>query len=182
MLLLYPVNSLVRGSFLFFIYIPLCFYFIAESTKGSQGERDHLHSIMLLLYLIADLCMTNLNVSTFHYASTLSRQVIFSKVLIIYLHSIMLLLYREWGLTDTQYVCDLHSIMLLLYPGYPLARLLFVSPSTFHYASTLSNLVWTGHICRSRIYIPLCFYFIFPAHTGWSPACPSTFHYASTLS
>ena len=34
----------------FRIYIPLCFYFIGYADCGESSQRQHLHSIMLLLY------------------------------------------------------------------------------------------------------------------------------------
>ena len=59
-----------------FIYIPLCFYFIATPGHIPDIKTIHLHSTMLLLYQSRKTLGMNLkNRFTFHYASTLSNQV-----------------------------------------------------------------------------------------------------------
>ena len=76
-----------------------------------------------------------------------------------YLHSTMLLLYRDWR--------DVEE-----WPQVPF---------TFHYASTLSRRRET--VRRDAfIYIPLCFYFISSRTTTSNSTSTFTFHYASTLS
>ena len=139
MLLLYRKGFSIL-SYLYMIYIPLCFYFI--------GKRQHWHDTVLHIYIplcfyfinryetwnliisniYIPLCFyfifscTTLNAvsmkSTFHYASTLSDMGRFVYRLKNYLHSIMLLLYRGSG---------------------------------------------RGNSPDCSIYIPLCFYFI----NGW---------------
>ena len=75
----------------------------------------NLHSIMLLLYLKSLKEVAGLNISTFHYASTLSwgPAVVWKDRL--YLHSIMLLLYLFSKNYKNFLLHHLHSIMLLLY-------------------------------------------------------------------
>ena len=55
-----------------------------------------------------------------------------------YLHSTMLLLYRNQFLLDVLALPHLHSTMLLLYHSEEMARLIDGLIFTFHYASTLS--------------------------------------------
>ena len=136
MLLLYRIPPAVMASWILFIYIPLCFYFILPSSPkivyntpftfhyastlseiGSRGgvHFHNLHSTMLLLYLYAILTKGVDYEFTFHYASTLSGKAYCTAC----------------GKTN------LHSTMLLLYL------------SAFSSAVTMVP-----------IYIPLCFYFI----------------------
>ena len=77
----------------------------------------------------------------------------------LHLHSTMLLLYLVHGTDKIEHITNLHSTMLLLYPNRP------VYP-----------LMW------SRIYIPLCFYFIPGSCPQQADSSWFTFHYASTLS
>ena len=120
MLLLYrPFGK--KDGYQFFIYIPLCFYFISPSSWAIR--------LMLTVF-------------TFHYASTLSKTNMRFRTAQIDLHSTMLLLYRRagWSTAGTG-------------PGF-----------TFHYASTLSD--WRNHcLVIRKIYIPLCFYFIYGMET-----------------
>ena len=80
-------------------------------------------------------------------------------------------------------VMHLHSTMLLLYLEQRVTALEQDVRFTFHYASTLSKNRDQKSIGRTKIYIPLCFYFIVWAFCSdkqrntWF-----TFHYASTLS
>ena len=99
----------------------------------------------------------------------------------LYLHSIMLLLYRMAKVFRPDIIMHLHSIMLLLYRGSRMAERRELK-STFHYASTLSKtydlatkvnsnlhsimlllyrIALPGVILCFFIYIPLCFYFIY---------------------
>ena len=98
-----------------------------------------LHSIMLLLYPDSWLIKPGTPISTFHYASTLSRLYYNSLVIGTNLHSIMLLLYRsyrEWQRPGT-----LIYIPLCFYfiGDYGTCKPDCDKPSTFHYASTLSE-------------------------------------------
>ena len=163
------------------IYIPLCFYFIADHL--AEGHIDlHLHSTMLLLYPSAhpgrgaEACPF-----TFHYASTLSFGKMPPAAAGEYLHSTMLLLYR---VPIREHIATTISF-------------------TFHYASTLSRIYFIGqdlhdhlhstmlllypkmpflYLNPAHIYIPLCFYFIHLHHIPGNGRCIFTFHYASTLS
>ena len=164
------------------IYIPLCFYFITIHSLPEFSFEANLHSIMLLLYLYqyllqalhkliyiplcfyfigTDILLFNSsNVSTFHYASTLSflDQMHFLDRFISTFHYASTL---SDPILYTIQCMYLHSIMLLLYPEPPVSPVDVGSLSTFHYASTLSQYMRRSHA---------------PPHTK------STFHYASTLS
>ena len=141
------------------IYIPLCFYFI-RSPALFYGSVFHLHSTMLLLYL---LCISAVVWSSLD------------------LHSTMLLLYRLSASTVRTSLSNLHSTMLLLYPDHPpcaprfdliyiplcfyFIRTVYLRTAqcntfTFHYASTLSCTPLS--VCITNVKF--------------------TFHYASTLS
>ena len=98
------------------IYIPLCFYFILQGWLASAKQKS--------IYI--PLCFYFINTSTthtffsaqftFHYASTLSLEEDNKSVFEYHLHSIMLLLYRNY--------CGRSCWRSALF--------------TFHYASTLS--------------------------------------------
>ena len=144
---------------LYFIYIPLCFYFIILPLL--PGRQESAIYIPLCFYFIAD--HPSMPESALH------------------LHSTMLLLYRIWPSYKTVAHSHLHSTMLLLYPG----RLLYAGirkQFTFHYASTLSEFALFIFILLFFIYIPLCFYFIHAASGDNKYSYWFTFHYASTLS
>ena len=120
------------------IYIPLCFYFIAEPPPH-RTDRGAIYIPLCFYFIPASGCMFAFQgIFTFHYASTLSffSVIIICKVLD--LHSTMLLLYRYYLIPLYHHYLHLHSTMLLLYladrPG--------------------------GRPDRDPIYIPLCFYFI----------------------
>ena len=103
MLLLYPLISITGQPFIFFIYIPLCFYFIVSRSAPNVDEKLYLHSTMLLLYpdneLLLAISAMNLHSTmlllypkdldqadctalfTFHYASTLSGMYVLSNKL-----------------------------------------------------------------------------------------------------
>ena len=122
-----------------FIYIPLCFYFILLRSAWQSLPGIYLHSTMLLLYPIyGPVTNPQVNIFTFHYASTLSRSkalfkqtsciyiplcfyfITFGRVMrwhrIRHLHSTMLLLYPVLKLLRRWPQRYLHSTMLLLYP------------------------------------------------------------------
>ena len=100
--------------------------------------------------------------------------------MILYLHSIMLLLYLIRYLEAERIIRNLHSIMLLLYRVYDGSKSCAAS-FTFHYASTLSVTSLIA-IFATLIYIPLCFYFIDKSARRKCFGRGFTFHYASTLS
>ena len=100
------------------IYIPLCFYFITTRTHSQKASWSNLHSTMLLLY---------------------QTPVGFTPFVSMYLHSTMLLLYH-----------------VVLAPCAFSANIF-----TFHYASTLSSAFLSSFCNFQIIYIPLCFYFIY---------------------
>ena len=160
MLLLYPNRAGNGRKSDYFIYIPLCFYFIGDTGTSYQAGAAF----------------------TFHYASTLSKHASDELLDMLNLHSTMLLLYPRQGMWKGTWLRHLHSTMLLLYPYQPhngicpallylhstmlllyprcLWQILRIHWFTFHYASTLS--------CLQRLPAP--------------PGCSFTFHYASTLS
>ena len=142
---------------------------------------SHLHSTMLLLYLISNACCPVFSVFTFHYASTLSVPEDLARQYRLYLHSTMLLLYLNT-------ICVFASTSPIF---------------TFHYASTLSAIALVAPAIQNLIYIPLCFYFILQALDAMREMSnlhstmlllyrgrrferissdQFTFHYASTLS
>ena len=159
MLLLYPGQPEMTVR-LWWIYIPLCFYFIARVCDGQMAGSTF----------------------TFHYASTLSSRLSGSiSILIIYiplcfyfirgsshmtqtsylnLHSTMLLLYLKSALKIATSVAYLHSTMLLLYltvrVSHPFQFLHLHSTMLLLYRFTLPGR--EGYLLL--IYIPLCFYFI----------------------
>ena len=118
------------------IYIPLCFYFIKFKLSTSFDCIFHLHSTMLLLYRIRSIYPGYSYIFTFHYASTLSPQVLICKdQLLIYIPLCFYFIYFRSSITRSH--SNLHSTMLLLYRR-------------------------TCPLCIDceNIYIPLCFYFI----------------------
>ena len=125
------------------IYIPLCFYFI--------GHRPHPGA-------------DNGAQFTFHYASTLSREMVCGDGCIsIYIP--LCCYFIEFGQWLEQEGLHLHSTMLLLYPG-DWTRSWDRAPFTFHYASTLSVFWRPDRMYIYTIYIPLCFYFIKSLENG----------------
>ena len=137
MLLLYPLCGL--SIFITtFIYIPLCFYFIAFFALLSSMLDTYLHSTMLLLYRVSPLKPTPEPLFTFHYASTLSL----------------------FHLLTSYLLSNLHSTMLLLYRAYPAERPLperIYIPLCFYFIRKRAP----GCNNTDIIYIPLCFYFIY---------------------
>ena len=100
----------------FFIYIPLCFYFIKFKLSTSFDCIFHLHSTMLLLYRIRSIYPGYSYIFTFHYASTLSPQVLICKdQLLIYIPLCFYFIYFRSSITRSH--SNLHSTMLLLYRG-----------------------------------------------------------------
>ena len=99
------------------IYIPLCFYFI---RPGIHWRRKKITFTFHYASTLSSPCRprwTLLIIFTFHYASTLSRSCLLKQTITIYLHSTMLLLYRQhWAGSPKWYISF-----------------------TFHYASTLSS-------------------------------------------
>ena len=160
MLLLYPLNQ-----------------------QNNTQQESHLHSIMLLLYRIL-WKETYLNICIyiplcFYFIRSRTCMICCARI---NLHSIMLLLYPGEAMKSVVEESNLHSIMLLLYPEPGATRKITVTISTFHYASTLSQIPPGSPPCRPEIYIPLCFYFILFRCCAGRSDHPSTFHYASTLS
>ena len=100
------------------IYIPLCFYFIAEAVPDKYIPLIHLHSTMLLLYLI--------NFAKRAYLISIYIPLCFYFIERCEagrerednnLHSTMLLLYRVLVYQMIFESSYLHSTMLLLYPS-----------------------------------------------------------------
>ena len=99
------------------IYIPLCFYFIPHCAAPVYGWIPHLHSTMLLLYLLCN-CKYDLR--------------------IIDLHSTMLLLYLILHAPfRAVWLIYIPLCFYFILPGTVISSTL--SSFTFHYASTLSN-------------------------------------------
>ena len=164
------------------IYIPLCFYFIAEPPPH-RTDRGAIY-IPLCFYFIhhRSAGCARRTPFTFHYASTLSRlpaaclpsrEYLHSTMLLLYLilavtvsvpifhlHSTMLLLYQNVYLKIIVCIRYLHSTMLLLYPDTPKAKP--VGFTNLHSTMLLLYLADRpgGRPDRDPIYIPLCFYFI----------------------
>ena len=159
MLLLYRLCGLLI-FFVFFIYIPLCFYFIRFKFEV-KSEADTIY-IPLCFYFIKEGTRSCLSAGP-------------------NLHSTMLLLYLLSYWIISSVFSNLHSTMLLLYRLSPRLRRRPPSQFTFHYASTLS---WQNPCRKDRIliYIPLCFYFIRFRQLISGHLVKFTFHYASTLS
>ena len=116
MLLLYRAKTrcchLIRR-----IYIPLCFYFIYNERGFSIGTWTF----------------------TFHYASTLSGSSQWGqKIFTQYLHSTMLLLYRNKQLKHRKKGEEFTFHYASTLSGYSHTRQRLLLSFTFHYASTLS--------------------------------------------
>ncbi len=166
------------------IYIPLCFYFICLLQIYQTYWIAYLHSTMLLLYLEnnREICEA-FPEFTFHYASTLSQSPTLRSrnAKKIYIPLCFYFIDLQ-NITQSLGFYHLHSTMLLLYPPDRRTWKRQRSTFTFHYASTLSaeraRLQWS---CN-RIYIPLCFYFIHRRIDQSGQSNSFTFHYASTLS
>ena len=75
------------------------------------------------------------------------------------LHSTMLLLYRHLGKKSAVVFQPLHSTMLLLYHPAAEGSTTIYSIFTFHYASTISDMLKDMENVE-YLYIPLCFYYI----------------------
>ena len=142
------------------IYIPLCFYFIAEPPPH-RTDRGAIY-IPLCFYFIhhRSAGCARRTPFTFHYASTLSRLPAACLPSREYLHSTMLLLYLILAVTVSVPIFHLHSTMLLLYPDTPKAKP--VGFTNLHSTMLLLYLADRpgGRPDRDPIYIPLCFYFI----------------------
>ena len=163
-----------------FIYIPLCFYFILVYFE---------YTFFIFQF-------------TFHYASTLSEYMNYSIMRNPYLHSIMLLLYRRkpWEQHRRTFI---YIPLCFYFIGRRRDGRDCKKGFTFHYASTLSTTKDSSSYFKMylhsimlllylqdssliticiRIYIPLCFYFIYFQEKFWLYLLLFTFHYASTLS
>ena len=150
-----------NGNIQYKIYIPLCFYFIICLALRHASAMAHLHSTMLLLYLIRRRTGVKRNKFTFHYASTLSQlekkvekhnSDLHSTMLLLYLnlnvlivssyfhlHSTMLLLYHRSSPVVHPGGSHLHSTMLLLYPSPDM--FIFPNPSNLHSTMLLLYLI-----------------------------------------
>ena len=185
------------------IYIPLCFYFIEPlviqtingvlftfhyaSTLSIYSLQSFYPSTPFTFHYASTLSYTCPTIQsllykfTFHYASTLSGFVFVARPFSIYLHSTMLLLYRNDPGRVVQRCRDLHSTMLLLYRYESLV-----------YKGKLENL----HSTMLLLYPQPCTslrYRYLHLHSTMLLLYPSllknhctvssfTFHYASTLS
>ena len=160
MLLLYQIeiSDIVKVSN---IYIPLCFYFIVDAEYMAYAAGQIY--IPLCFYFIAqyDSMITGgVEKFTFHYASTLSTVEWVSQLLPLKIY-IPLCFYfivgkkvdRKRRILFTFHYASTLSLILPHLHALPY-------PFTFHYASTLSFPVVRLRTDRTKIYIPLCFYFI----------------------
>ena len=186
------------------IYIPLCFYFIPRGSRHLCLTMKYLHSTMLLLYrwrLLVVISPCPIYIPLCFYFIRNFRK---SAELSLYLHSTMLLLYLCFLTFRIAVWSYLHSTMLLLYLHcicmiidqhiiyiplcfYFITKLLVGNSAsltlfTFHYASTLSNVLCTS------IALISAFTFHYASTLSKTQAleapasAPFTFHYASTLS
>ena len=100
-------------------------------------HNTNLHSIMLLLYLVQQMCSSHHSTIyiplCFYFIGSRSRYYCTD----LHLHSIMLLLYLSNGSKASQTLKNLHSIMLLLY----LARFYNI-PVIFHYLHSIMLLLY----------------------------------------
>ena len=162
------------------IYIPLCFYFIGGATGTDNNNEkftfhyastlsgvsrlcintpQHLHSTMLLLYLISLCRSLNLVVFTFHYASTLSKQQQ-SQTLIenIYIplcfYFIENLNYQEAKDILIYIPLCFYFIIVVQQDRIPV-KTIYIPLCFYFIIALLCYIVYV-----SAIYIPLCFYFI----------------------
>ena len=125
----------------FFIYIPLCFYFILKIIVKSARLSRNLHSTMLLLYPSPPHWGAGTpRKFTFHYASTLSicRTLRSLLAFIIYIPLCFYFIRPTAGHGNGK-EAHLHSTMLLLYRLKEQGCNGPVTEFTFHYASTLST-------------------------------------------
>ena len=119
------------------IYIPLCFYFIKKGYNGRFAFYIFTFHYASTLSREVHMELTRRDGFTFHYASTLSDFKRLLRIIATYLHSTMLLLYRIWKNKKR-------------------SRKLIYIPLCFYFIRDLYNPV----LLFSLIYIPLCFYFI----------------------
>ena len=179
MLLLYPTPaSAIRATWV--LYIPLCFYFIAEA------EHFHVSAPISTFHYASTLSLSGgrrpvpSSPSTFHYASTLSLLKLDPTNTQLSLHSIMLLLYlvRHTSALD---IIILYIPLCFYFISSSSSSPQSSSSSTFHYASTLSvqcvlQFGDTGALHSIML-------LLYPDSTSPTSAeKSSTFHYASTLS
>ena len=146
---------------MYVIYIPLCFYFISCSKPLFSFISFNLHSTMLLLYqynahMLLYNCPNLHSTMLLLYLLKIISQVAFA----FHLHSTMLLLYRLWCVKLYIFQIHLHSTMLLLYRrgvSWDSKRKKIYIPLCFYFIFTvLAEIPFTV-----TIYIPLCFYFIY---------------------
>ena len=159
MLLLYPAptsGGRPRAS----IYIPLCFYFIIPAPQ----------SLPTALRIYIPLCFYFIAVAP----DGMSMSVRIYIPLCFYFIVPGCLLPPPGSGIYIPLCFYFISACLLSYPYRP--------QFTFHYASTLSELVCISEHTGAIIYIPLCFYFIQEEEIGTAEESIFTFHYASTLS
>ena len=118
---------------------------------------------------------------TFHYASTLSNLVRDIVVVLWHLHSTMLLLYLQRGLTDSRVLCIYIPLCF-----YFIADALFIFDAilkfTFHYASTLSVIAIIDKFLLSAFTFHYASTLSYGAVKYHIRVIQFTFHYASTLS
>ena len=186
------------------IYIPLCFYFI--------GQRKTVHRSTLSIYIplcfyfirVGDLDGGLLIQFTFHYASTLSRLTRSFGIRYRYLHSTMLLLYRNTrqgsGLFCPIYIplCfyfilqtvavkapgieNLHSTMLLLYQGGKRGGLV-IWLLNLHSTMLLLYLFPEIEIDNDLLNLHSTMLLLYRnRYVHFASSSAFTFHYASTLS
>ena len=148
------------SSYICFIYIPLCFYFIAWHYPVLIYNDSHLHSTMLLLYPV-------------------TVNGIEARTVKIYIP--LCFYFIAENLSHVLRGHNLHSTMLLLYPSSGLIKIqsqLIYIPLCFYFIDKLHK----DFSLLFPIYIPLCFYFILEQDNTKPITSAFTFHYASTLS
>ena len=159
MLLLYRCNRLHADRF-WFIYIPLCFYFILTPLQDFQALlvfTFHYASTLSSIFNGHNLFPCQF---TFHYASTLSFAVNIpcSNICCIYIPLCFYFIPARFSNLShfvNIYIPLCFYFIRVCHKAWDW-ELLF----TFHYASTLSLTDCLRWRIRESIYIPLCFYFI----------------------
>ena len=158
MLLLYPQTDWSKRA-VKFIYIPLCFYFIAHPCAIRSSSISIY--IPLCFYFIGEKVEIRklLNPFTFHYASTLSAVI--------------------WASAGKVSEFTFHyASTLSMALGTPFG---YFAVFTFHYASTLSFL--PAPVCSVSLHLHSTMLLLYPDRTTTvRPWFAFTFHYASTLS
>ena len=186
-----------------FIYIPLCFYFIAAAAALAAAIVAYLHSTMLLLY---QLSVRQVLHSSWIYIPLCFYFIgwsgsIFSAQRLIYIPLCFYFISRKP--VSRRRKINIYIPLCFYFIVDVITAFNWLNLFTFHYASTLSRLepfqlgilddlhstmLLLYPVAEPKpfqyelIYIPLCFYFIVLCAASHTLHIWFTFHYASTLS